>query len=266
MSLAARILSELDEGHWTLNSIAPSFRRRLKAETNTELQETSISALCMGFYGKVRPQQIVIPKLKKELDVPKTSPEVRELIEKTFVSDYPGSGLAAFETENSEKLQAALSLIEMKDPVLSLLLSEFVPAFVRVKSVNFRSASHPQIFGLILIGDGASELTAKQLAVSVVHELAHQELFLINLLDRLVNQAFDYNEVHAPFQGTKRPPIGRLHSMWALYRMVQFQKIQNEEVDHKYRELLVKNVEAFEDQELTPFGKKLVEIARKRAS
>ena len=103
------------------------------------------------------------------------------------------------------------------------------------------------------------------MAVMIILVIAHQELFLINLLDRLVNQPFDYNEVHAPFQGTKRPPIGRLHSMWALYRMVQFQKIQNE-VDYKYRELLVKNVEAFEDQELTPFGKKLVEIARKRAS
>lgn len=265
MSLTARILSELEEGHWTLKSIAPSFRRRLKAETNTQLQETSISEMCMGFYGKVSPQQIVIPNFKKELDVPRTSTDARELIEKTFVSDYPGSGLAAFETEISEKLQAALSLIKTKDVCLSLLLNELIAAFVRVKSVNFRSASHPQIFGLILIGDGASELTAKQLAVSVVHELAHQELFLINLLDRLVNQPFDYNEVHAPFQGTKRPPIGRLHSMWALYRMVQFQKIQNE-VDYKYRELLVKNVEAFEDQELTPFGKKLVEIARKRAS
>jgi hypothetical protein len=80
-----------------------------------------------------------------------------------------------------------------------------------------------------------------------------------------VNQPFDYNEVHAPFQGVKRPPIGRLHSMWALYRMVQFQNTYAE-VDQKYRELLLKNVEAFEDQELTPFGKKLVEIARKRAS
>lgn len=265
MSLTTRILSELEEGHWTLKSIAPSFRRRLKVETNTLFQETSISELCMGFYGKVHPRQIVIPNSKKELDVQKASAVAKAMIEKIFFSDYPGSELAAFEKENSEKLQAALSLIEVKDAGLSLLLSELIAAFVRVKSVNFRSASHPQIFGLILIGDGASELTAKQLAVSVVHELAHQELFLINLLDRLVNQAFDYNEVHAPFQGTKRPPIGRLHSMWALYRMVQFQRIQNE-VDPKYRELLLKNVEAFEDQELTPFGKQLVEIARKRAS
>lgn len=132
-------------------------------------------------------------------------------------------------------------MIHRTDAGISLLLSELVAAFVRVKSVNFRSASHPQIFGLILIGDGVHELTAKQLAVSVVHELAHQELFLINLLDRLVNQPFDYNEIHAPFQGTKRPPIGRLHSMWALYRMVQFQKIQNE-TDQKYQELLLKNM------------------------
>ena len=265
MSLAARILSELEEGQWTLASIAPSFRRRLTAETKSQIQEKNLSELCMGFYGKVRPHDIVIPNQRKELDMARVNNEVRGLIEKTFVADYHGATLTSFESEISQRLQTALELIHRTDVGISLLLNEVVAAFVRVKSVNFRSASHPQIFGLILIGDGVHELTAKQLAVSVVHELAHQELFLINLLDRLVNQPFDYNEVHAPFQGTKRPPIGRLHSMWALYRMVQFQKLQNE-ADPKYRELLLKNVEAFEDQELSPFGKKLVEIARKRAS
>ena len=252
MSLAARILSELEEGQWTLASIAPSFRRRLTAETKSQIQEKNLSELCMGFYGKVRPHDIVIPNQRKELDMARVNNEVRGLIEKTFVADYHGATLTSFESEISQRLQTALELIHRTDVGISLLLNEVVAAFVRVKSVNFRSASHPQIFGLILIGDG-------------VHELAHQELFLINLLDRLVNQPFDYNEVHAPFQGTKRPPIGRLHSMWALYRMVQFQKLQNE-ADPKYRELLLKNVEAFEDQELSPFGKKLVEIARKRAS
>jgi len=265
MSLTARILSELEAGQWTLSSIAPSFRRRLMAETKSQPQEKNLSELCMGFYGKVGPHDIVIPNQRKELDVARVSNEVRGLIERTFASDYSGAAMISFESEISQKLQTALELIHRTDAGISLLLNQLVAAFVRVKSVNFRSASHPQIFGLILIGDGAHELTAKQLAVSVVHELAHQELFLINLLDRLVNQPFDYNEIHAPFQGTKRPPIGRLHSMWALYRMVQFQKIQNE-TDQKYQELLLKNLEAFEDQELTPFGKKLVEIARKRAS
>ena len=265
MSLTSRILSELEGGQWTLASIAPSFRRRLTTETKTQLVEKNISELCMGFYGKVHPCRVAVPNLNKELDVVGASAEAKNLIEKTFASDYPGSGLISFELEISQKLQSALSLINRTDNAVSLLLKELVTAFARVKSVNFRSASHPQLFGLILIGDGVWELSEQQLAVSVVHELAHQELFLINLLDRLVNQPFDFNEVHAPFQGVKRPPIGRLHSMWALYRMVQFQNI-HAEVDQKYRDLLLKNVDAFEDQELTPFGKKLVEIARKRAS
>jgi HEXXH motif-containing protein len=122
---------------------------------------------------------------------------------------------------------------------------------------------------LILIGDGVHDSKrAKQLAVSVVHELAHQELFLMNLLDRLVNQPFDYNEIHAPFQGTKRPPIGRLHSyVGACTVWFSFKKYKTGETDQKYQELLTDKIsEAFEDQELTPFGKKLVEIAGKRAS
>jgi hypothetical protein len=95
--------------------------------------------------------------------------------------------------------------------------------------------------------------------------MAHQELFLVNLLDRLVNEPWDYNQVHAPFQGIKRPPIGRLHSLWALYRMVQFQRSTGN-VNQKHQNLLRQNVKAFEDQELTSFAKKLVEIAGRQAS
>ncbi len=118
---------------------------------------------------------------------------------------------------------------------------------------------------MILLGDGVREQTAQELAVSVVHEMAHQELFLVNLLDRLVNEPWDYNQVHAPFQGMKRPPIGRLHSMWALYRMVQFQRSIGD-INQKHQVLLQQNVEAFEDQELTSFAKTLVGIAERQAS
>jgi hypothetical protein len=146
MSLSARILSELEAGQWTLTSIAPSFRRRLTAETKSQLQEKNISELCMGFYGNVRPHDIVIPNQRKELDVARISNEVQGLIERTFASDYSGAAVISFESEISQKLQTALELIHRTDAGISLLLSELVAAFVRVKSVNFQKCVAPANF------------------------------------------------------------------------------------------------------------------------
>lgn len=265
MSLTERILSELGNGEWCLQDIAPSFRRRLATGLQVDPLANSLSALCMGFYGRVHPDQISLPNLSQAIDPLQLSVAAKNLIEATFFDEYEGSSVGAFEVETRSKLQEALMLVDRADKDLSTLRKENITGFLRVTGVNFRSASHPHIFGLILIGDGVRQQTSQQLAVSVVHEMAHQELFLVNLLDRLVNQPFDYNEVHAPFQGTKRPPIGRLHSLWALYRMVQFQRSTGE-INKKHQDLLRQNTEAFEDQELTSFAKKLVEIAGKQAS
>jgi len=264
MSFADRVLSELEQGQWTLSSIAPSFQRRLAGEIKTSASEKNISELCMSFYGKTQPQLMTVGN-RKVASADDLSSEVKNLIQKILRPDNPNAEIINFEPQLSEKLNTALKLIGLTTPTTSELIKKLVTAFIRVDSVIFRSASHPHLFGLILIGDKANELTAEELAVSVVHELAHQELFLINLLDRLVNQTFDYHEVHAPFQGVKRPPIGRLHSLWALYRMVEFQMNINN-VNQKHKMLLRENAQAFEDQELTPFAKRLVEIAVRRVS
>ena len=265
MSLSERILVALENGEWCLQDIAPSFRRRLANGLQLDPLAKSISALCMGYYGKVHPKNILIPHMSRAIDPNQLSVDAKNLIEATFVGNYEGSFVCAFETETRRKLQEALMIVEQANQGLSAVRESNIAGFIRVAGVNFRSASHPHIFGLILLGDGVLEQSDQQLAVSVVHEMAHQELFLVNLLDRLVNEPWDYNQVHAPFQGTKRPPIGRLHSLWALYRMVQFQRsIGN--INRKYQDLLRQNVEAFEDQELTSFAKKLVEIAGRQAS
>lgn len=220
MSLSQRVLSELENGEWCIQSIAPSFRRRLEAGLQLDPSTKSLSAMCMGYYGKIHPNHILIPHLSETVEPMQLSADAKALIEATFVKEYERSRVCEFEVETREKLEQAFKIIESANRNLSSLRKSTITGFLRVSGVNFRSASHPHIFGLILLGDGVREQTAQDLAVSVVHEMAHQELFLVNLLDRLVNEPWDYNQVHAPFQGMKRPPIGRLHSMWALYRMV----------------------------------------------
>ncbi len=265
MSLSERVLLELGNGEWCIQSIAPSFQRRLEAGLQIDPSTKSLSAMCMGYYGKIHPSHILIPHLSEAIEPRQLSAEAKALIEATFVNEYQGSSVCEFEVETRKKLEQAFEIIETANRNLSLLRKSNITGFLRVSGVNFRSASHPHIFGLILIGDGVREQRAQDLAVSVVHEMAHQELFLVNLLDRLVNEPWDYNQVHAPFQGMKRPPIGRLHSMWALYRMVQFQRSIGD-INQKHQILLQQNIEAFEDPELTSFAKTLVGIAERQAS
>jgi len=264
MSLANRVLSELELGQWGLSTLAPSFQRRLASETKTSVTEKNISELCLGFYSQVSPREVQIRSFDKFIDQTALDAHSKTVIQNIFRSDFPEATLGSFEPDISRLVKSALFLVESKDLELSNLVSSLVTGFIRINGVNFRSASHPQIFGLIAIGDGIHKLNTEQLATSIAHETAHQELFLVNMLDRLVEEPYDYNEVHAPFQGRKRPPIGRLHSMWALYRMVQFQK-KSGEVSSKYLDLLEQNIQAFEPGELTPFGVRLVEIAKKRA-
>lgn len=106
-------------------------------------------------------------------------------------------------------------------------------------------------------------LDYKNLAVSIVHEMAHQELFVFNLLDRLVQAEADFNLVHAPFQGTVRPPIGRLHSLYALFRMVDFEK-QAGLPSEKHEQLIFDTIRSFQDFELTDFAKRLVQSIQMR--
>lgn len=87
--------------------------------------------------------------------------------------------------------------------------------------------------------------------------MGHQELFLINTLDRIVNHEFDFNMIHAPFQGRERPPIARMHSLFALYRMVQLERKSGISRGAN-SELMKENLNGFSDGELTDFGSSIV--------
>ena len=96
------------------------------------------------------------------------------------------------------------------------------------------------------------------MALSLVHELGHQELFLLNLVDRLIQASSDYTLAHAPYQGKLRPPIGRLHSAHALFRMIQFENGSNSSRQQRHQRLLNETIETFAESETTPFAWKLL--------
>lgn len=135
----------------------------------------------------------------------------------------------------------------------------FLEYIVLLENVTFQGASHPHYLSTLFIKNPDKTEQIK-FYLSVIHESAHQELFLINFLDRLVNEKYDYNMIHAPYQNKKRPPIGRLHSLHALYRMIQFSLNNKIESEHvlTLKNKFLENINSFSQGELTEFGFNLI--------
>ncbi len=160
-------------------------------------------------------------------------------------------------------ISEAEELLSFYAPTTSVHLKKWISGYCKLDNATFRSASLPHAFGCIFFGDGLWESTPAQAAVSIVHEMAHQELFLINLVDRLVLGEADFKLVHAPLQGRLRPTIGRIHSLHALYRMIEFERVVG--IDHsRHVEQLLATAQTFGPNDLTAFGLSLVNAVVKR--
>ncbi|MGE3610333.1 MAG: HEXXH motif-containing putative peptide modification protein [Bacteriovoracaceae bacterium] len=130
-------------------------------------------------------------------------------------------------------------------------LGKFLEYIVLIENASFNGASHPHFLGSIFMSV-SDNTTIQDFHLSLVHECAHQELFLLNYIDRLINKTHENHLLYAPFQNKLRPPIGRLHSLHALYRMIQVEA--KEELLTKFKQ----NIEAVQLDELTEFGKFLL--------
>lgn len=264
--VSSSIQNNLEIGNWVVGGISDHLKSQLsKSQPSTEI-EPGLTSRSLAYYKRLNLLDVRITSNTKGIDDLSISTVAKSAIDGILEKEVSGSKLST-EFSPSERIQikSALRLIFETDRSVAQLLAELVQAFLKAENVHFRSASHPHLMGSIILSSKAMLQDSKQLAVSIVHELAHQELYMLNLLDRLVVQAFDHNEIHAPFQGRKRPPIGRLHSMWALHRMVQFEKKIG--VEYQRHALLLKqNCQAFEPQELTEFAKVLVSISEKQVA
>ena len=141
-----------------------------------------------------------------------------------------------------------------------VLLPKFLEYAILLENVNFRGASHPHFLGSLFLHLRTDD-TKFDFFTSIIHESAHHELFLINFVDRLVNKNSDYNLIHAPYQNKARPPIGRLHSLHALFRMIQFNldiAIESSKLTF-FISKFKSNLISFEKGELTELGNYLLE-------
>ncbi len=183
---------ELAKGDWVVSPIL----RKLKTQLSSESKSTDLGLCgsCLSHFRKIPPENILLRSNSKGITDIGLNPLVNEEMKKLLQPDFPYAEVGfLFKRDEIVKIKSAMNLIQEVDASLATLVEEAIELFIKVDNVSFRSASHPHILGAILLGNRIYELTEKQLAVSIVHELAHQELFLLNLMDRLVVKDFDYN-------------------------------------------------------------------------
>ena len=270
MSLKDLALQTIETGGWTFDELAPRFRSALKRRLGdaqdgqvASLERKSLMELTLLAYDPEVPRSwhgfglnskfLLLPKEKEGSLV------AGKLADKVFQGGVP----AALTSEDTSLIgQAEKFLYEVARPTF-VLKDRWVNSYMKLANVGFRSGSHPHAFGCIFFGERIKEFTEKEVAVSIVHEMAHQELFLFNLLDRLVETDADFKLIHAPFQGTVRPTIGRLHSLYALFRMVEFER-QAGLNSSRHADLLFATADTFTAGDLTDYGASLVDAVVKR--
>lgn len=259
MSLKDNSLILIERGEWIFDLIGPLFQEGLISRLGESTRDLRLPMmeLSLHAYGVAEREIHSLKRTGRFLDGTMFQTRDRETLQRLAAGVYPTARPIPFSQDRKSVIAKAEKFIASKSTATGGLLERWISTYLLLGDVHFRSGSSPHAFGCIILGEKMDSLAFENLAVSIVHEMAHQELFLLNLIDRLVNADADFNLVHAPFQGVKRPPIGRLHSLYALFRMVEFEK--KADLPHeRHQHLLLATIHSFEEFELTDFAKRLL--------
>jgi hypothetical protein len=259
MNLKDKSLILIERGEWIFDLIGPLFREGLISRLGASARDLRLPMmeLSLHAYGVSKIEPHPLTRTGRFLGEAIFQERDSETLQRLAAEVYATARPIPFSQERKSAIATAERFIASKSVVTRELLERWISTYLLLGDVHFRSGSSPHAFGCIFLGEKMDNLTFENLAVSIVHEMAHQELFLFNLIDRLVNAEADFNLVHAPFQGIKRPPIGRLHSLYALFRMVEFEKLAD--LPHeRHQQLLLDTIHSFEEFELTDFAKRLL--------
>jgi hypothetical protein len=253
------LLETIRNGKWCFNHIAPTFKDALLRKHPQVPQDISLAALTALTY---RPQIILPLELfHGATKYPRLVPGEgsNQAWQALCAHFFEGTSVRAPLPSEDALWIESFCIIKDADPAMHASLESWISHICMVDGGDFRSASHPHLFGCLFMQVQADPTA---LAISLVHEMAHQELFLINLLDRLVEEGFDHRLIHAPFQGRERPPIGRIHSGYALFRMTLFERRIGYASLGRHMDLLDRTIATFSDNELTPFARSLIDAIR----
>jgi hypothetical protein len=258
INVKIKYIEVIKSNNWIHDLIAPNFKaallNRIKLKFNDNANSENLGIItCRAYRGE---PNIWEEDCSEKLKIIDANTKLNYEFWKYAVKIVgPDSELLKSHKKHFENIHAALDVVKNHDSNSYQIFQKWISNIVFVNSNSFRSASHPHFFGILFLNP---ERDINDLSVSLIHELAHQELFLLNLIDRLVNSSSDFNLVHAPFQNRERPPIARLHSAHALYRMTKFSRLIQITDSEKYKSLLLKTINSLECDELTTFSNCLI--------
>ena len=123
------------------------------------------------------------------------------------------------------KIKAAVEIIRETWPELLDKVNEVVRAYACIDTEDdTRAFSDPKFYGLIFLETVFFEKEDNfEIAANIVHECAHQELFVETSRDSLIPD--DYGkEVFSPIRKSYRPAIGVYHAMFVHARVISWCK------------------------------------------
>lgn len=257
--LKSKLLNSLEMDNWIIDDLTQS----LKTELQNQLKFYYNSPLSINVSNYFLKTDFTDEEFK-DLTFPLVPNELnnRNGVFDFFLSNlkYQGNDLslqiAYLEEENHFKLFQSIKKIETYYPKFQSMINDLNLFICFFRGAHFLSTSNPKILGTIFLNEQIFE-KPEELDLTIVHELAHQELFLLNMVDLLIDKEMINNLSHARFQGYKRPPIGRFHSLHSIYRMTKYSEL----CDHPLFATLIKEfAAAIEDlniNELSLLGKKM---------
>jgi hypothetical protein len=265
MGLKSKVLEALANQQWVTSILAKEFVDKLLAATPPKPVNMPDSLLSANYYGVIDGYEGI--ECLSPLDSGVQLIERAEpAIEKRLTSIIPsGSALKLASPDDQHKLKEKHVFVEQalleNHPELHAAYREAVSSVAFVDTKEFGAASSPRVFGNLFFGSSHYlRASVTELVQSIAHEMGHQELFLINLLDRLVAQETDGNMQYAPLQDTERPPIGRIHACHALFRILSTHdlKICVEGTEPLVKQL-EQTIETLNHGECTAYGQKILD-------
>jgi hypothetical protein len=250
-----KILDAVVQGRWVVHELAPVFHRRLAESLFKQtVWPGSTKSLSLLFYGYAKhPNEVADAEAGLFLSLNNRSAGLFErIVKNVFKSE---AELCNFSHTEVAAIDASSKRLNRAWPCFGEAFS-LITLFVRATGANVLGASYPHTFGVVYYGDRLAKVDESSISVSLAHELAHQELFLINLYDRLVCPHADSTLRYAPLQKRARPPIGRLHAFYALFRMIQAKRRLGLDYDRDLK-LLDLAHQSLESDELTGYAKSL---------
>ncbi|MBI4237830.1 MAG: hypothetical protein HY696_05360 [Deltaproteobacteria bacterium] len=261
------LLSSLQQGAWLFTQLVPPLRDSLEHAV-AQHGTTVDSGLPLFLLASLQYRRTALPhQMAMRFTAARNTAivsrvaslsavEERAYWEAAFCTLAPRTVPCAVSDADIEMLEHATQQLDRHVRIAAATpLSRWIEAIAPFAEGPFRSASHPHYLGCIFLRLNRSP---EETALSLAHELAHQELFLLNLVDRLIVAAADYRLVHAPFQGRERPSIGRLHSAHALFRMVDHENATADPRRPRHVDLLQATIDTFQPGDLTALGRRLV--------